>query len=62
MLARVFIKHYLNKSGTKIYNNEIATGKYYNGTNIDSVNKKYATDSNWGNNVYKWMQYLYNKL
>ena len=62
LLARVFIKHYLNKSGTKIYNNEIATGKYYNGTNIDSVNKKYATDSNWGNNVYKWMQYLYNKL
>lgn len=62
LLARVFIKHYLNKAGSKIYNNEIATGKYYNGSDIDSVNKKYATDSNWGNNVYKWMQYLYNKL
>ena len=62
LLARVFIKHYLNKSGSKIYNNETASGKYYNGPDIDSVNKKYATDSNWGNNVYKWMQYLYNKL
>lgn len=62
LLARVFIKHYLNKSGSKIYNNETASGKYYNGPDINSVNKKYATDSNWGNNVYKWMQYLYNKL
>lgn len=62
LLARVFIKHYLNKAGSKIYNNETASGKYYNGPDIDSVNKKYATDSNWGNNVYKWMQYLYNKL
>ncbi len=37
-------------------------GKYYNGSTVDAVNKKYATDKNWGNSVYKHMQYLYNKI
>ena len=62
MLARVFVKYYINPSGTKIYDNEIATGKYYSGPTIADVNKRYATDKNWHNSVYKWMQYLYNKL
>ena len=47
---------------TKIYDNEIATGKYYSGTTLADVNKKYASDKNWNKNVYTWMSYLYNKL
>ncbi len=62
MIARVFVKYYINPSGTKIYDNEIATGKYYSGPKITDVNKKYATDKNWHNGVYKWMTYLYNRL
>ena len=62
MIARVLVKNYLNPKGTSIYNGEVATGKYYNGNNLAGVNKKYATDINWANSVYKWMKYLYNKL
>ena len=62
LLARVFAKYYLNPNGTKIYNGEIATGSHYNGPNLTGVNKKYASDTNWANSVYKWMKYLYNKL
>ncbi len=62
LLGRVFTKYYLNPAGTKIYDNEIATGRYYNGPTLQGVNKKYATDKNWANSVYKWMEYLYNKL
>ena len=62
MIARVLVKHYLNPAGTSIYNGEVATGRYYCGRTISSVNKKYASDKNWNNSVYKWMKYLYNKL
>ena len=62
LLARVFAKYYLNPNGTKIYNGEIATGSHYNGPNLTGVHKKYASDTNWANSVYKWMKYLYNKL
>jgi len=35
-------------------------GKYYNGTSVDAVNKKYATDSNWSaaiqNHIDKWLK------
>ena len=55
-------KYYLNPAGTKIYGDEIASGKYYNGNNLTAVNKKYATDKNWSNAVYTWMKYLYNRL
>ena len=61
MLARVLVKYYLNPKGTKIYDGQVASGKYYNGNTISSVNKKYATDKNWANAVYKYMQYLYGK-
>lgn len=61
LVARVFVKYYLNPAGTKIYDNEKATGRYYSGSTLADVNKKYATDKNWHNGVYKWMQYLYNK-
>lgn len=62
LLARVFVKYYLNPEGTEIYSGEIATGQYYNGNTISSVNIKYATDTNWANAVYSYMSYLYNKL
>ena len=62
MIARVLIKNYLNPKGTMIYNNEIATGKYYYGNTVSAVNKKYATDKKWADGVYAWMTYLYNKL
>lgn len=62
LLGRVFMKYYLNPAGNKIYGSEIATGSYYNGPTIEGVNKKYATDKNWKNGVYKWMEYLYNRI
>lgn len=62
LLARVFVKYYLNPAGTKVYEGEIATGRYYNGPTLQGVNKKYATDKNWANGVYKWMSYLYNRI
>ena len=62
LVARVFVKYYLNSAGTSIYNGEIANGKYYNGATLSGVNQKYASDKNWSNSVYKWMSYLYNRL
>lgn len=62
LIARVFVKYYLNPKGTSIYDNQSAKGTYYSGNTLTSVNKKYASDKNWANAVYKHMQYLYNKL
>ena len=62
LLARVFVKYYLNPEGTSIYGGETASGKYYNGPTLSGINKKYATDKNWANAVYTTMKYLYNKL
>lgn len=62
MIARVLMKNYLNPKGTSLYNDEKATGKYYNGNTLSAVNKKYATDNKWADSVYTWMCYLYNKL
>ena len=62
LIARVFVKYYLNPKGTSIYGGEQASGKYYNGPTLTGVNTKYATDKNWANAVYKHMEYLYNKL
>lgn len=62
LLARVFVKYYINEKGTEIYDGNIAEGKYYNGPNLSGINKKYASDKNWANAVYKWMNYLYNQI
>lgn len=62
LLARVLTKYYLNPSGTKIYDGQVASGKYYSGNTLTAVNKKYATDKNWANSVYKHMKYLYEKI
>lgn len=62
LIARVFAKYYLNPKGTTIYDGQVANGKYHNGNTLSAVNKKYATDKNWANGVYKHMNYLYSKL
>lgn len=62
LIARVFVKYYLNPKGTSIYSNEKAIGTYYNGPTLSGVNKRYATDKNWANKVYSHMSYLYDKL
>ena len=61
LVARVFVKYYLNPKGTSIYDNQKASGKYYSGNTLSAVNKKYATDKKWSSSVYKYMQYLYGK-
>ena len=53
LIARVFVKYYLNPAGTSIYNGETATGKYYYGATLKGINTKYASDKNWANAVYK---------
>lgn len=62
LIARVFVKYYLNPKGTTIYGGEKALGTYYNGPTLTGINKRYATDKNWANGVYTNMKYLYNKL
>lgn len=62
LVAKVMAKHYLNPAGTKIYGDEMATGKYYNGPTVSAVNIRYATDTQWAKKVYTYMEYLYNKL
>lgn len=61
-VAKVLVKSYLNPEGTTIYNNEKATGQYYNGPTLEGVNKKYSTDEDWHKKVFKYMETLYNKL
>lgn len=62
LLARVFVKYYINPKGTSIYGGEKAVGTYYNGSTLTGINTRYATDKNWANGVYNHMKYLYNKL
>ena len=62
LIARVFVKYYLNPSGTSIYGGEKAVGTYYNGATLSGVNTKYASDKNWANAVFSHMKYLYNNL
>ena len=62
LVSRVFVKYYLNPAGTKIYDGSTVDGKFYNGSTLSAVNARYASDKNWANSVYKWMQYLYGKL
>ena len=62
LIARVFVKYYINAPGTKIYDGQAASGKYYSGSTLSAINKKYASDKNWANSVYTYMEYLYNKI
>lgn len=62
LVARVFVKYYLNPAGTSIYGGENAVGTYYNGATLTGVNTKYASDKNWANAVFYHMKSLYNKI
>ncbi len=62
LIARVFVKYYINPKGTSIYGGEKAAGTYYNGSTLSGINTRYASDKNWANGVYNHMKYLYNKL
>ena len=62
LVTKALAKHYLNPAGTKIFGEEMATGKYYNGPTVSAVNIRYATDTQWAKKVYSYMEYLYNKL
>lgn len=59
LIARVFVKYYLNPKGTSIYGGEKAVGTYYTSPTLAGVNKKYASDKSWASSVYSHMEYLY---
>ena len=56
------VKNYLNQAGTIIYDNEVATGAYYNGATVAGVNVRYASDVNWHLKIFSKMLYLYDRL
>ena len=62
LVTKVMAKYYLNPAGTKIYGDEMASGKYYNGPTIAAVNMRYASDTEWAKKVYSYMELLYNEL
>lgn len=62
LVAKVLAKYYLNEQGTPIYDNEVASGNYYNGPTVAGVNIRYASDTNWSNRVYTIMESLYKEL
>ncbi len=61
-VAKSLVKYYLNPSGTKIYDGETAAAWYYNGPPSKGVNTRYASDSEWNEKVFKYMETLYNRL
>lgn len=61
-LAKSMSKYYLNESGTKLWDGEVATGVYYNGSNLKGINIRYASDELWHEKVYNTMSYLYGRL
>ena len=61
-VAEALSSRYLHVAGTKITDELTASGTYFNGTTIKSVNIRYASDEAWNEKVFSYMQYLYNKL
>ena len=61
-VAETLSTKYLHTAGTKIGDDLIATGAYFNGTTAKSVNVRYASDGAWADKVFTYMQYLYGKL
>ena len=61
-VAEALSLNYLHVKGTKISDDLVARGIYFNGTTAKSVNVRYATDPAWAEKVYSYMQYLYGKL
>ena len=61
-VAKALAKCYLNPDGTKINNDEEATGIFYNGSTVKDVNIRYASDPEWYTKVFNYMELLYDKL
>ena len=61
-VAKALVKYYLNPAGTKIYDNETAAGSYYVTPTVKGVNTRYASDPEWHQKVYSYMEMLYNRL
>ena len=61
-VAKSLVKYYINPSGTKIYDGEVASAWYYNGPTLSGVNTRYASDKEWHKKVYNYMEMLYNRL
>ena len=61
-VAEALATRYLYVNGTQITDELTARGTYFNGTTIQSVNQRYASDADWYEKVYGYMQYLYNRL
>ena len=61
-VARSLVKYYLNPAGTEIYDGETAQGTFYNGSTIADVNVRYASDQEWHNKVFSYMETLYGRL
>ena len=55
-VAKSLVKYYLNPSGTT------AAAWYYNGPTLQGVNTRYASDKEWYQKVYKYMETLYDRL
>ena len=62
LVARVLKKNYLSPAGTILPDGSTASGRYNCGNTISSVNVHYATDKNWANCVYSWMEKLYQEI
>lgn len=62
LVARVLKKNYLSPAGTILPDGSVASGRYHSGNTISSVNVHYATDKNWANCVYSWMQKMYQEI
>ncbi len=61
-VAEALATRYLYVNGTQISDEIIARGTYFNGSTIQAVNTRYASDQGWYEKVYGYMQYLYNRL
>ncbi len=61
-VAEALSTKYLHTTGTLINDSIVASGAYYNGTTLKSVNIRYASDEGWADKVFSYIQYLYNKL
>ena len=61
-VAKALVKNYLNPAGTKIYDDQEATGLFYNEPTVKGVNTRYASDKEWYSKVFKYMEMLYDRL
>lgn len=62
LVAKMLTKYYINAPGTAIFDNQEAVGSYYNGSTIEAVNIRYASDTEWHTKVFNIMKSLYSKI